>query len=296
LPNRPGPPAADLPNGPDPLAADLSGDPPLEALGQPDTQPGFNLQTSYPTLQWGSLLSQNNFAGRGWLMNQISVATPSLTQGQIDQITAALKRPTFPVDLANLVASKAAQVSQSSFGASIGDLVSNQTAADVCTNGGWSNCAIAVKQALDKHPGTPSNIAALAELWGTTYDAQYDSLRKQGHLERSTPDSQKFYEAVKSKLDPTEIAKDHAEDAVLRWAFSLARLDFVLKWVDLPPVQALKQFFDGSETASDFDELQLSDDILQQQLAMQLAPFLKPDWKPRLSTAVDQSKAQWLIP
>jgi hypothetical protein len=40
--------------------------------------------------------------------------------------------------------------------------------------------------------------------------------RKQGHLEKSTPDSEKISEELKSHIDPLEIAKDKIEDKVLK--------------------------------------------------------------------------------
>jgi hypothetical protein len=178
----------------------------------------------------------------------------------------------------------------------VGALLSNQTAADACRNGTWSNCGISVKQALDKHPGTAADIAGLAVLWGAAYNTQYEVLRRQGRIERSTPDSERFYEAVKSKIDPREIAKDRVEDAILKWVFSLAKIGFVLEWVRLPVVEAVKQFFKSSEIATDYDELQLADDIIQQEIALQLTPYLKPDWNTRLSTAVDDAAPQWRVP
>ena len=105
---------------------------------------------------------------------------------------------------------------------------------------------------------TPADIAGLFVVWGKSYNEQYDSLRKKGRLERSTPDSEKFYEAVKSKIDPREIAKDHAEDAVLHWVADMAHVGVVLEWVNLPVVQALKKFFESSEISTDYDELRLA--------------------------------------
>jgi hypothetical protein len=285
-----------LPNIPNPGEIGRSAAAGLPAAAALGDQPGFDLHISFPTLDWGSLLSQSNFVGRSWLMNEVSAATPTLTQDQITQITAALQRPTFPLDLANLVAVKAEQASASNFQASMNSLLLNQSAAEICKGGSWSNCGVAIKEALDKHPSTAAGIAGLAALWGQAYDAQYDSLRKQGRLERSTPDSEKFYEAVKSKIDPLDIAKDHAEDAALKWVFGLAKIGFVLEWVRLPAVEVLKQSFKSSDTASDYDELQLADDIIQQEIALQLAPFLKSDWNSRLSTAVDQATPQWKVP
>jgi hypothetical protein len=285
-----------LPSVPKALDSDVVQNPRSQILTADVGQLGFDVHASYPTLDWNTLLSQSSFIGRSWLMSQISVATPLLTQGEIAQITAGLQNPTFPLDLANLVAAKAIQAAPGGFQSSIGALLSDQTAAKVCKNGSWSDCGIAAKQALDKLPGTAAEIASLALLWGTAYDAQYDSLRKRGHLDRSTPDSEKFYEAVKSKIDPREIVKDRAEDAVLKWAFSLAKLGCVLEWVKLPPIEALKQFFKSSEIATDYDELRLANDIIQQEIALQLGPYLKPDWNSRLSTAVDQSTPQWRVP
>lgn len=44
----------------------------------------------------------------------------------------------------------------------------------------------------------------------------YNNLAKKGKLEKSTPDSEKIRDPIKSKLDPLEIAKDKAINALVK--------------------------------------------------------------------------------
>lgn len=156
---------------------------------------------------------------------------------------------------------------------------------DACgPQGTWSNCGVAVKQELDTNPTDPQRILQLALLWGQSYDAQFDYLRKQGRVDQSTPDSEKIFEAVKDKLDPIQIAKDQLlEDLAKQY---VPRLATVLEFASSPLGQALAAFFNSSEIASDYDELRLMDDDLQQRFANLLASTLVADWKDQLKAAV----------
>lgn len=165
-----------------------------------------------------------------------------------------------------------------------------QSLLDYCTKSTWSNCGVAVRQELDKNPTDLKRIVEIAGLWGTAYSAQYDSLRRRGKLETSTPDAQKIYDAVADKLNPINIAKDKASDALLKRF--LPRLAAIMEWAPAPAVEALKAFFDSSEIATDYDELRLMNDDIGRRLARLLEPYMVQDWKDRLKQAVQAAGPQ----
>lgn len=165
-----------------------------------------------------------------------------------------------------------------------------QPAQSVCPNSTWSNCGIAVKQELQTKPSDPKKVIQLAMLWGAAYDAQYNELRKKSRLQTSTPDSDKIFEQVSSKLNPVDIATDKALDALVKKF--LPRVAPVLEWASSPLAVALKAFFDSSEIASDYDELRLMNDAIQNRVAILLQPYLKPDWKDLLKHAVQDAAPQ----
>jgi hypothetical protein len=53
-------------------------------------------------------------------------------------------------------------------------------------------------------------------------------------------------------------------------------------------VTALKASLTSSEIASDFDELELMNRLMQKEIIKELTPFMVPDWKVKLNRAVDQ--------
>jgi hypothetical protein len=160
----------------------------------------------------------------------------------------------------------------------------------VCEVGTWSQCGVAVKQALDERPSDPREVLNIALAWGAGYDKQFDRLRRAGRLESSTPDSEKIYEAVKDKLDPKEIAKDRALEALVKKHF--ARAAPVLEFANGPIAAALFAFFDSSEIASDYDELRHMNVEIQKEVVELLGPALRPDWRPKLQNAVQQAVPQ----
>jgi len=160
-----------------------------------------------------------------------------------------------------------------------------QTADEVCNQtGNWANCGVAVKRELQTKAPDSKRATDLAGLWGRAYADRYNSLRKAAHLERATPDAEKLFEAVNSHLNPVDIAKDKVEDLVLKrylsWAATLA------EWAEKPLSQALKAFFDSSETATDYDELRLMNDDLQKRIIIILEEHMQPGWKDKLDRAV----------
>ena len=167
-------------------------------------------------------------------------------------------------------------------------VLSNQPVEDTCMKGTWSNCGIAIKQALDRKPADPKDVVYLAGLWGKAFDAQYDTLRKTGHLEQATPDDKSLEELLGEKLK--DFAIDKGKEAILKvW---LREWPTILKWVLSPEVAAVIKVKDAydhiPEVASDYDELLLMNDVIQQEIGEQLEPFMKPTWQAQLSQAVDQ--------
>ena len=167
-------------------------------------------------------------------------------------------------------------------------VVYGASADEVCPKSTWANCGMAVKAELARQPGDPKRILTLGGLWAASYDKQYDFLRSRGRLERSTPDAEKIFAEVESKVNPIDIVSDKVKDKVLEAAVKryLAKLAPILKFASSPLAAALKAFFESSEIASDYDELRLMNDDLQTSISTQLSPYLKPDWKTRLNSAV----------
>jgi hypothetical protein len=165
-----------------------------------------------------------------------------------------------------------------------------QTYQDVCNKGTWSNCGVAIKKALDKKPSDPKTILQIAQSWAKSYDTQFNALRKQGRIEKSTPDSEKIFEAVKSQLDPIEISKDQVVDDLVKKY--LPKAAPVLKFASGPIGAALGAFFNSSEIATDYDELRLMNDQIQQAVLALLQPSLDSDWQSSLQQAVKNAVPQ----
>lgn len=163
-------------------------------------------------------------------------------------------------------------------------VLSAESATDICANSTWSNCGVAIKKELEKNPIDPKLVIHLAMVWGKVFDTQYDALRKQGRVQSSTPDSEKIFEAVKSKIDPIEVAKDKAIDELLKKYLPGAAS--VMKFASGPISTALQTFFNSSEIATDYDELRLMNDDLQQRIIALLQSSLDPDWQSKLLNAV----------
>jgi len=178
----------------------------------------------------------------------------------------------------------------SAFLVSASGTVHGQSVDSLCANTTWSNCGVAVKEALQKNPSDPKDILQIASAWGRAYDARYNELRAKGRVEKATPDADKIFEAVSSKLNPLEIAKDKARDALVKKY--LARLAPVVEWAGGSVAEGLKAFLDSSEIATDYDELRLINDDIQSRVATLLQPFVKPDWKETLNQAVREAGPQ----
>lgn len=72
----------------------------------------------------------------------------------------------------------------------------------------------------------------------------------------------------------------------------LPQLAPVLKFAGSKLATALAAFFSSTEIATDYQEVKVMNDDLQDQFATRLAPVLKPNWKDLLNTAVEQAAPQ----
>jgi hypothetical protein len=253
----------------------------------------LGIQSTLPDVQWNSILSEANFVGRTWLNDEIAIAIPLLSVDELARVNQGLTQPVFPEDLAKLIAAKAAEAALKG---TLSDNVRIQESAEsACKNESWSNCGVAVKREIEQNSANPKRVIELSILWGQSFNAQYRGLRHRGHLEQSTPDDERVEEILNAHLNPFEIAKDHAQDAILKSC--LGRLGFVVEWSGLPPVAAILTFFENSpEAASDFDELLLMDSAIQEEVGKQLQPLMLPTWNTDLNAATTQSAVQWMSP
>ena len=153
---------------------------------------------------------------------------------------------------------------------------------DACSHGTWANCGNAVKQQLDQNPTDPQQILHLAQLWATSFSAQYDALRQRGQL-TSTPDADHITDAIADQLNPLSMAKDAALDAAVKKI--LPQLSTVLEFAGSPLAQALKEFFNSTAIASDYDELKQMNDGIQDKIFSLLQPKLVNNWKDLLNQA-----------
>jgi hypothetical protein len=260
------------------------------APGDGPGSPGL-ITTGLPDMSWQSFLSADNLVGREWLQNQMQIAQHLLTSDQINQMMAAFQMPIFPVDLAKLLAAKAAEAS----GLALGPMQLDASVADTCKNDTWSNCGMAVKRELDLKPANPRDVGELTAIWGAAFNAQFDSLLVRGHLEKSVPDEERMNEILNDHLNPLEIAKDHAKDWLINKCFR--SLPLVLVIVNSPPVGVVNAYFENMpETATQYDELLLMDRVIEDEVENQLAPLIKTDWKPDLSAFVDRAAPKWTAP
>jgi hypothetical protein len=246
------------------------------------------VETIIPDLNWQTLLAADNVVGRSWIENQLALAQHLLTPDQIKNVMNALQLPNFPVDLAKLLAAKAAEAS----GTSLGPLTLDPSVSEICKNDAWSTCGLVIKQELDKHPANPVDIGTLASLWGTAFGAQFDTLRRNGHLEKSVSEDERIDDLLNDHANPLEIAKDHAEDALLDKCFR--KLPMVLFVINSTPVAAISTFFENlPEAASDYDELLLMDREIEAEVSAELAPLMTPTWKTDFSDFVDRAAPHW---
>jgi len=255
---------------------------PLEREAEISTS-GMDISTAVPGVDWPALLAQNSFVGRMWLREEVDVAAPLLTPDEVREVNAAFAEPVFSGDLASLIAAKAREASGAT-NPNRPDLLLNLH--DACDNDSWSSCGVAIKRALDS-ASDAKQVMDLGIIWGHSFDQGYDTLRKRGRIESSTPESQRVFETVSAECGPLSFAIDKAEESLLkRYVPTLAS---VLEWANGPIMVALKAFMEPQDVASDFEELKLIDDDIQESMLKTLEPHFQPDWKDRLNLAVEKA-------
>jgi hypothetical protein len=256
--------------------------------------------TSVPVGQpgWDGMLSQDNFVGRAWLQQQITLATPNLTPAQLAQIRQGLQLPTFPQDLAKIVATAASKSTGSLQGIALTEV--QHTApwvGGVCSVESVSHCAVAVNAALLLGKQSPQDSVVLAGLWGHAYDLEFDRLRKSKNIDRSTSDAEYIEEKVAEKLNPYDFAKDHANEELNKMVKKyLPLVGSVIEWSGAPWVVAFKEFFRANVAGTDYDDLETMDHQIQENFARQLDPYLNPLWKQNLNQATNDAAPQIAAP
>jgi len=240
------------------------------------------------SIDWGSLLSQDNYVGRVWLQTEISIATPLLSPTQLQAIAQGLKDQTFPPDLAQLVAKKATEAVGNTNVTDPTQLLT-QSLQDSCNSANWSSCGVAVMQGLND-TNDPGAVVALGLLWDKAFDAQFDSLRKSHHLESATPEAERIEGAVNDNFNPIEIIKDKAKETLVKEI--LPKLATLLKWVSSKLAVVLSTFLESQDVATDYDELKLMNDAIQDRVFNALDPYLTPDWTDELAKTVTRSFPQ----
>ncbi|HEX6901328.1 MAG TPA: hypothetical protein VF789_16505 [Thermoanaerobaculia bacterium] len=163
---------------------------------------------------------------------------------------------------------------------------STPTLEAVCTNGSWSDCGVAVKQSIAALPDPlPADkvkrLIEIMSLWSDAYEKQVRFLESAGRLKKSENDWTKITNAVKEKIDPVGIAKEQGIDALLKKY--LPKVAAFLEYAS-PVFSALSVFFDSSEIATDFDEINLMNKDLQTRFFNKMEPHLRSDWKTRIQT------------
>ena len=170
---------------------------------------------------------------------------------------------------------------------------SSRQAEDVCSNSTWSNCGVVVKRELENTQDVKRTVD-LAFIWSNAFGKEYDTLRKRGRLEKAVPESERIREVLNDNFNPVEIAKDQAREVLLERCCKTVA--FIMKWAGAPMIAALQAYFDGQDTATDWDELRNMNDELQGIVLSRMRPYMRPDWQARLTGAVEQSRQQLKLP
>lgn len=163
---------------------------------------------------------------------------------------------------------------------------STPTVEAVCTNGSWSDCGVAVKQSIaalaDPLPANKvKRLVEIISLWSDAYEKQVRFLESTGRLKKSENDWTKITDTVKDEIDPVGIATDQVIDALLKKY--LPKVAAFLEYAN-PVFGALSVFFDSSQIATDFDQLNLMNEDLQTRFFNKMEPHLRSDWKTRIKT------------
>jgi hypothetical protein len=160
---------------------------------------------------------------------------------------------------------------------------SAQSPEQVCAKGTWTNCGLAIKQEMDKGGVTPDRAVQLVTAWDGAYRRQLDHLRQQKMLVKAKSDYELIQEAVLDELNPVSIGLDKAKDALLK-RYLPRVATFMIKAA--PVLGGLQVFFTPSQTATDFDQLQLMNKDLIDRVHKILEPLMVKDWKQRYDSAI----------
>lgn len=175
---------------------------------------------------------------------------------------------------------------------------STPTVDAICTNGSWSDCGVAVKQSIAALPDPlPTDkvkrLVEIMSLWSDAYEKQTRFLESGGRLKKSENDWTKITQTVKDEIDPVGIAKEKVVDALLKKY--LPKVAAFLEYAS-PVFSALSVFFDSSQIATDFDELNLMNKDLQARFFKKVEPHLQPDWRTRIRTLSTEVMPQLRLP
>ncbi len=174
---------------------------------------------------------------------------------------------------------------------SVSGRMHGQSVQSLCANTTWSNCGgWRSRKHYRRILVTRKTYSRSHRLGAWPMRPATTSFEKRGVLKKATPDADKIFEAVSSKLNPLEIAKDKTVDALVKKYF--ARLAPVVEWAGGSIAEGFNAFFDSSEIATDYDELRLMNDDIQSRVSTLLQPYFKPDWKQTLNQAVKEAGPQ----
>jgi hypothetical protein len=131
-----------------------------------------------------------------------------------------------------------------------------------------------------------NNRIGRSRLWSESYEKQLRFLQNAGRIKTAENDWTKIKKAVEDKLtapvNPVDIATDKAKEKIK--ILLTEQLPRVAAFFELiaPVIGGAVVFFTESETATDFDELNLMNKDLQGRFFRKLDPYLASDWRARL--------------
>lgn len=156
-----------------------------------------------------------------------------------------------------------------------------------CHNLTMFNCAKRVRDTLTANSvalaDDPQRAIRIAAEWDTVYRKAYLGLKGQP---RSESDLNKLRDAIVEKINPVEIAKEKALDALVKRY--LPRLAPVMAFLSTAPMTAVTTFLTPSEVASDLDELEAANKAVHEALWPIVTSKAQPDWRQRLAIALQQ--------
>jgi hypothetical protein len=162
----------------------------------------------------------------------------------------------------------------------------------------YFSCAQVILKALrdlPPRPKDPARLFKLATIWDARFEKEYYRFRSEKKDAKSESDYEKLKEEIGSKINPADILQDKIADKlkseVSEWVArrfqQLAPVVHFLRGriINLAST-AMGAFLTPSEIANDWDEKRLTNDQIQEEIAMKMAPFFKPDWKVKFENQV----------